>query len=555
MKQNESVSYLMEHYPLVKVFEYDEQNYLVFDARPNMMFILSKTDLAILVAYLETDDRQKVKKLFHKDNDMDPVLDMIDTLKQKGVLLKGPLDYVISDDEKEVRDRIEYNLQNIFMRKYILETTQQCNFRCLYCHNTIEPVFRHHTSKKMELPVAKKAVDFYFELYTNFFNRLPDDKKKIMLKHYHPSIGFYGGEPSLNWELVVKAVEYYKSLPWEEHGIPIESLNFTVNTNLYHLTDDMISFLIKHNPYLYISLDGPKSENDKNRLTVDGKGTFDRVYANIMRIKQASPDYFKDRVMLLCVEAEGNDIERVHDFIDKMGCLVDYLPVSPYGCIVKDPDKEIAAIEETEDEWIKNKLSAYNKKVSNGDKDALSEFTSLYFMEHVMTNTPFKQRKLNLSLTCPMCIDNIMIGTEGEIHICHKTDGSLPLGNVVTGGYDMEKMYEANRSYAELTNCQECRSCWAVNNCNYCAAMRLDGGRWKNPAKRECDVLRRNAESIFKLFIAVYKQDPQIISDLFLYKNDMNNYTSILDYNEFIHYEYPTKEESVHPTNGVKKDI
>ena len=217
--------------------------------------------------------------------------------------------------------------------------------------------------------------------------------------------------------------------------------------------------------------------------------------------------------------------------------------------------EEIAAIEETEDEWIKNKLSAYNKKVSNGDKDALSEFTSLYFMEHVMTNTPFKQRKLNLSLTCPMCIDNIMIGTEGEIHICHKTDGSLPLGNVVTGGYDMEKMYEANRSYAELTNCQECRSCWAVNNCNYCAAMRLDGGRWKNPAKRECDVLRRNAESIFKLFIAVYKQDPQIISDLFLYKNDMNNYTSILDYNEFIHYEYPTKEESVHPTNGVKKDI
>lgn len=542
MTHNESLSYLKEHFPLIRLFDYDEQNYLVYDARPNMMFLLSKTDLPILATYIKTDDKNKVMELFLNNEGTDTILSFTDTLRQKGVLIEGPLEKVISDEEEDVRDRIDYNLHNIFMRKFILETTQQCNFRCRYCHNTIEPVYRHHTSKKMELPVAKKAIEFYFELYTSFYDRLPDDKKKIMLKHYNPSIGFYGGEPSLNWETVKEAVEHYKSLPWDKHGIPLEEVNFTVNTNLYHLTDDMISFLIRHNPYLYISLDGPESENDRNRLTIDGKGTFQRVYSNMMRIKEASSTFFKDRVMILCVEAEGNDSEKVHTFIDQLGCVVDYMPVSPYGCIYKNPDEEIEEIEKNETEWINNKIKSYNKKISNGDADALNEFASLYFMEHVVTDTPRKQRQFNVSLTCPMCIDNIMIGTEGEIHICHKTDGSLPLGNVMTGGYDLDKMFEANISYAELTNCKECRSCWAVNNCHYCAALRLKGGKWKNPTIRECDVLRRNMESNFKLFIAVYKQNPKILSDLFIYKKDLHNYTSILDFNEFINYEYPTKK-------------
>ena len=51
------------------------------------------------------------------------------------------------------------------MRKFVLETTQQCNFRCKYCFNTIETVFRHHTNKQMTLPVAKAAIDFYKKMY------------------------------------------------------------------------------------------------------------------------------------------------------------------------------------------------------------------------------------------------------------------------------------------------------------------------------------------------------------------------------------------------------
>lgn len=81
-------------------------------------------------------------------------------MQNKGVLLPGPADQLISTEPQDVKKRIEYNMENILMRKFVLETTQQCNFRCRYCHNTLEPVFRHHSKKQMSFTVAKAAIDF-----------------------------------------------------------------------------------------------------------------------------------------------------------------------------------------------------------------------------------------------------------------------------------------------------------------------------------------------------------------------------------------------------------
>ena len=127
-----------------------------------------------------------------------------------------------------------------------------------------------------------------------------------------------------------------------------------------------------------------------------------------------------------------------------------------------------------------------------------------------------------------------MIGTKGEMHLCHKTDGSLPLGNVCEGGYDMKKMFEAYQSYGEATNCIECRSCWAMNACSYCAALRLNGGKWANPKHEECDLQRRRVEYLLKLFVAMYKLDPTIFPKLMERKKDLNTYKSIVDFNSFV---------------------
>ena len=73
-----------------------------------------------------------------------------------------------------------------------------------------------------------------------------------------------------------------------------------------------------------------------------------------------------------------------------------------------------------------------------------------------------------------------------------------------------------------------------MNVCSYCAALRLDGGKWSDPKQSECELLRRNTEYLLKLFVAVYKLDPNIIPKLMERKHDLNHYKSVVDYNEFI---------------------
>lgn len=536
MTEQDALSFFKEIFPLVKIIEYDNKSRLFYDARANMVFVVDNEDVPVVAEYLQHNDKDTLHCRYRDVKDIDGIIERIDSLQNKGVLLQGPAERLISTEPKDVQARIDYYMENILMRKYVLETTQQCNFRCRYCHNTLEPVFRHHTKKQMTFPVAKAAIDFYKELYLKFYRKLPEDKKPLLLKHYVPFIGFYGGEPSLNWKLVEDAVKYYLDLDWSADGISRETLTFSVNTNLYILTDEMMSFIMKYKPMLFISLDGPKEDNDRNRVTIDGKGTFDRVFANINRIKSADPEYFKEKIMLLCVEAEGNDTDAVHELLDSFGCPVDYLGEQPYGCLERDPEGEITWYDEHEDEMIEKKLEKYKKRLAENDADALDEFTSLYFLDSIESDTPYMRQQLSVNLTCPLCVDNIMIDVDGGMHICHKTDGSLPLGNICDGGYDMQKMFEAYRSYGATTNCKECRNCWAMNMCSYCAALRLDGGKWKNPRPSECDLQRRRVEYQLKLFVALYKLDPGFYPKLMERKHNLEHYKSIVDYNEFIKY-------------------
>lgn len=531
----DALSYFVENYPLLKIVKYDDMSQLFYDARANMMFFVNNEDLPIVADYLQNHDKESILHSNPNKEGINDIIIRIDGLQNKGVLLPGPVDYLISTEHSNVEDHIKYNFENILMRKFVLETTQQCNFRCKYCFNTIETEYRHHTNKQMSLSVAKAAVDFYKDMYLKFYNKLPEDKKKLLLKHFEPSIGFYGGETSLNWDLVEKAYDYFVNLDWDKAGIKREDLRFTINTNLYILTEKMLSFILENKPILFVSLDGPKEDNDRNRVTVDGKGTFDRVYANLLRIKETDPEYFRTQVMVLCVEATGNNKKAVHDFLDSIGCLIEYMQEQPYGLMEKDPDKQISDIEETEQTTIEHIIDKYKKRVLENDPDAVSEFESLYFLDNVERDTPFSFKNMSISLTCPLCVDNIMIDTDGGMHLCHKTDGSLPLGNVCDGGYDMKKMFDAYKSYGETTNCLECRSCWAVNSCGYCAAQRLHGGKWLNPKKIECDLHRRYTEFLLKLFVAVYKLDPDIFSRLMDRKHNLVYYKSIVDYNEFIH--------------------
>ena len=74
-----------------------------------------------------------------------------------------------------------------------LQVTQQCNLKCEYCPYSGGFYNRQHNNRKMSFEIAKKAIDFYF---LHSFD-IPDAQ-----------IGFYGGEPLIEFEMIRRIVEY-----------------------------------------------------------------------------------------------------------------------------------------------------------------------------------------------------------------------------------------------------------------------------------------------------------------------------------------------------------
>ena len=80
------------------------------------------------------------------------------------------------------------------LQQLTLQVTQQCNLRCEYCiYSGIYDGNRTHANKRMNFEVARKAIDFFLE---------------HSIETSDVVIGFYGGEPLLEFELIRRCVEY-----------------------------------------------------------------------------------------------------------------------------------------------------------------------------------------------------------------------------------------------------------------------------------------------------------------------------------------------------------
>jgi len=110
---------------------------------------------------------------------------------------------------------IERNLANT--RQVVFEVTQECNLACRYCtfgENYDNHEMRNHKSMKIE--TVATFIDYMLTL-------------KNMHNSSHCSyfdVGFYGGEPLLNFALIEESVGYLKNL-----GVTDRNIGFSMTTN------------------------------------------------------------------------------------------------------------------------------------------------------------------------------------------------------------------------------------------------------------------------------------------------------------------------------------
>jgi len=146
----------------------------------------------------------------------------------------------------------------------ILLPTEQCNFRCTYC-------YEDYKSGRMSCEIIG-AVKKYIR---NLLHGNPD------LQLF--GIAWFGGEPLLVSDIVLDILKYAKDL-CDESGVQFTS---NISTNGSFLTKPLFHDLVSLNLRQYqITLDGPRDVHNKTRVKVDGSGTFDTIWDNMVHMHE-----------------------------------------------------------------------------------------------------------------------------------------------------------------------------------------------------------------------------------------------------------------------------
>jgi uncharacterized protein len=142
-----------------------------------------------------------------------------------------------------------------------LVLTHDCNLRCGYCYTG------RKFATAMPLEIASRAIDF----------RLAQAGSEPLL------VSFFGGEPLLEFDLLMAIVEYGKARALQSNA----RIRFGLSTNGTLLTDGMLDFLVDHDVHIQLSLDGDAHSHDRTRRFADGRASHATVWAHARRLAQA----------------------------------------------------------------------------------------------------------------------------------------------------------------------------------------------------------------------------------------------------------------------------
>lgn len=267
----------MERKPFIHLFKTSEGNYL-YDVNTDSILKISLNSYS----YLEKIMKESVIDLIEPEE--------VKILKENGYLKADKVKETEHPDTRLLKYHCTNKVEGI-----ILQVTQNCNLRCEYCAYSGGYKNRLHSDKRMSESIAIDAIDF-------LINHSKDSDSV--------SIGFYGGEPLLEFETIKKCIEYAV-----EH-IEGKCLYFNITTNGTLLKDEIVDFFVKYKVLVTISLDGPEKIHNKNRKYVGSqKGSFAKIITNLRMIQRKYPEYFEKNISYNTV-FETNDYNCVSDFFN-----------------------------------------------------------------------------------------------------------------------------------------------------------------------------------------------------------------------------------------------
>ena len=146
----------------------------------------------------------------------------------------------------------------------IIMPTESCNFRCTYCYEDFsDGRMKSAVVSGIKALLAKRCSELD---YVN--------------------IEWFGGEPLIAKDIVLDISKFMMSMTYRHPRIRYSG---TMTTNGYLLNSQTASNLSNVGVRNYqISLDGPKEIHDRSRLRADGASTFDKIWSNLLAIRDSS---------------------------------------------------------------------------------------------------------------------------------------------------------------------------------------------------------------------------------------------------------------------------
>jgi len=340
-----------------------------------------------------------------------------------------------------------------------LQLTQDCNLRCKYCIYAESETSRQrsHARKKMNFETAKRAIGFLWDHSV--------DSSKV-------NVGFYGGEPLLEFALLQQLVDYCKEV------FSGKELSFSITTNGTLLNDEMIYYLEKHNIPLAISLDGIKEVNDKNRVFANGEGTYDVIMKNIQRIKEIAPRLAQNMHVNMVVDP-ANDYDCFNSACLE-GAELDKLVVSPSIVDFDYEDKNAIYSEDYSAKSEYQHFLALLERVNRLKQEdvsplANSSMGALWDKCLKLQNIPGLH---NIDVPSGPCVPGQMrlfVDVAGRFFPCERVSETSPamcIGSL-DDGFDHSSIYN-QLNIGALTE-DECKKCWCFRHCLLCVKKADDG--------------------------------------------------------------------------------
>ncbi len=318
-----------------------------------------------------------------------------------------------------------------------LHIAHDCNLGCKYCF--AEEGEYHGRRALMSFEVGKKALDF---LVANSGNRI------------NLEVDFFGGEPTMNFDVVKQLVEYGRSIE-KEHN---KKFRFTLTTNGILMNDEILEFANKEMGNIVLSIDGRKEVNDRMRPLRGGQGSYDIIVPKFKHVAESrnQMNYY----------VRGTFTHYNLDFAEDVLHLADLgfeqISVEP---VVAQPTDDYA-IREEDIPKLKDEYDRLAVEMLKRRKEG-RPFNFFHFMID-LEGGPCVAKRLS---GCGSGCEYLAVTPWGDFYPCHQFVGNedFLMGNVDEGITRDDIKYEFKQCnvYAK----EKCRKCFAKFYCSGgCAA-------------------------------------------------------------------------------------